>query len=354
MTIPAEETDDGSGGASPDGSMADRCIYFDTASSLMDLLAGDPVDNLKTASKRLGVQLVSRDNWVRITADAPERFQVAENFFKTLSDLCKMTGMPLLQSDFTRILAAAEENRTGDLKEYFLQRIKVGPRKREIMPRTPTQLAYVQAMRKDAVVFGVGPAGTGKTYLAMAMAVSRLLAGDYDRIILTRPAVEAGENLGFLPGKLEEKINPYLRPLYDALYDMLDFSEAEELITRNVIEVAPLAFMRGRTLNRAFVILDEAQNASPEQMLMFLTRLGFRSQCVVCGDPTQTDLPARKASGLNDALRRLAPVPGITICRFHAGDVVRHRLVERIVNAYAAEIPQSDEEEGGAIHAENK
>ena len=203
------------------------------------------------------------------------------------------------------------------------------------MPRTPTQLDYVRALRKKSVVFGVGPAGTGKTYLAMAMAVSKLLAGDCDRIILTRPAVEAGENLGFLPGKLEEKINPYLRPLYDALYDMMDFAEAEQLIERNIIEVAPLAFMRGRTLNNAFIILDEAQNATPEQMLMFLTRLGFKSQCVICGDPSQTDLPHRKASGLADAVRRLEQIPEIAVCHFNASDVVRHRLVEKIVLAYS-------------------
>ena len=213
------------------------------------------------------------------------------------------------------------------------------------MPRTPTQLDYVRALRKKSVVFGVGPAGTGKTYLAMAMAVSKLLAGDCDRIILTRPAVEAGENLGFLPGKLEEKINPYLRPLYDALYDMMDFAEAEQLIERNIIEVAPLAFMRGRTLNNAFIILDEAQNATPEQMLMFLTRLGFKSQCVICGDPSQTDLPHRKASGLADAVRRLEQIPEIAVCHFHASDVVRHRLVEKIVLAYSQKAEAEEEEQ---------
>ena len=168
----------------------------------------------------------------------------------------------------------------------------------------------------------------------MALAVSEFLSGHFDRIILTRPAVEAGENLGFLPGKLEEKINPYLRPLYDALYDMMEVNEASEFMERGIIEVAPLAFMRGRTLNHAFVILDEAQNTTREQMLMFLTRLGFRSKCVVAGDPTQTDLPGHKSSGLPEAVRRLEPVDEIRICRFSAEDVVRHSLVEKIVNAY--------------------
>jgi len=258
-----------------------------------------------------------------------------------------MTGTPPLQHDFERIAEACAGGRSAGIGEYFTERIKVSPKKREIMPRTPVQLEYVRAIREKTIVFGVGPAGTGKTYLAMAAAVSHLLSGNCDRIVLTRPAVEAGENLGFLPGKLEDKINPYLRPLYDALYDMMDMSEAETLIERNVIEVAPLAFMRGRTLNRAFVILDEAQNATPEQMLMFLTRLGMQSKCIVCGDPTQTDLPSRRASGLCDALRRLSRIPEIAICRFTSSDVVRHRLVEQIVQAYsetAATPPETKEE----------
>ncbi len=318
-------------------------IYFDSSATLVSVLAGEIQENLSVAADRLGVGLVSRDNWIALTASDPEKLRSAETFFQELQQLYRMSGATLLQHDFDQILNAVAEHRSGDLKDYFSQRIKVSPRKREIMPRTPAQLAYVQAMREKSVVFGVGPAGTGKTYLAMALAVSRLLAGEHDRIILTRPAVEAGENLGFLPGRLEEKINPYLRPLYDALYDMMDFAEAEALIERNVIEVAPLAFMRGRTLNNAFIILDEAQNTTHEQMLMFLTRLGFRSKCVVCGDPSQTDLPRRHSSGLRDALDKLSDLPEIAICRFGAGDVVRHRLVEKIVNAYA----RSKEKESG-------
>ena len=234
-------------------------------------------------------------------------------------------------------LSAFQESRETELQNFFSQRIKVSPKKQEIVPRTPNQLAYVKAVRTKDVVFGIGPAGTGKTYLAMALAVSELLAGRVDRIVLTRPAVEAGENLGFLPGKIEEKINPYLRPLYDALYDMLEFEEAAALIDRGIIEVAPLAFMRGRTLNNSFIILDEAQNASREQMLMFLTRLGFHSKCVVAGDPTQIDLPGKRTSGLIHAVRRLERIPEIAVCAFNTGDVVRHSLVEKIVNAYQNE-----------------
>ncbi len=319
-----------------------RC-YFDSPAALLAVFAGDPVENLKAASAALGVRFVCRDNWVQILSPDSDALKRGESFLNTLKELYKMTGVPLLPHDFDRILSASVQGQEGDLKAYFTERIKVSPRKREIMPRTPVQLAYVKALRNQSVVFGIGPAGTGKTYLAMAMAVSGLLSGSWERIILTRPAVEAGENLGFLPGKLEEKINPYLRPLYDALYDMVDFAEAEQLIARNVIEVAPLAFMRGRTLNHAFVILDEAQNATREQMLMFLTRLGFQSRCVVCGDPTQTDLPHRKQSGLTDAVRRLSNIPEIAVCRFGASDVVRHRLVEKIVNAY-----EKKEEEGPA------
>ena len=192
----------------------------------------------------------------------------------------------------------------------------------------------MRAIREKDIVFGIGPAGTGKTYLAMAMAVSALLKGRFNRIILTRPAKEAGENLGFLPGNLEEKILPYLRPLYDALYDMIPFEDASSLIERNIIEVAPLAFMRGRTLNSAFIILDEAQNTTEEQMLMFLTRLGYDSQCVITGDPTQNDLARHERSGLIHAEKTLQEIPEIAFCKFTSRDVVRHALVEKIINAY--------------------
>ncbi|MPN23337.1 PhoH-like protein [bioreactor metagenome] len=231
-------------------------------------------------------------------------------------------------------MRAFRDREDDELKALFAGRIKVGGRKREILPRSKAQLTYLKMLRSRDVVFGVGPAGTGKTYLAMAVAVSELLAGNCNRIVLTRPAKEAGENLGFLPGSLEEKIMPYLRPLYDALYDMLDFSEAANLIERNVIEVAPLAFMRGRTLNHAFIILDEAQNTTEEQMLMFLTRLGYRSRCVITGDPSQSDLGRHERSGLKHGLLTLRDIPEIGIVEFSTRDVVRHALLEKIIHAY--------------------
>jgi phosphate starvation-inducible PhoH-like protein len=238
------------------------------------------------------------------------------------------------QNDFDQILKAFRDHRDTELKLLFAERIPVGSKKRDIIPRSKAQLEYLRAIREKDIVFGTGPAGTGKTYLAMAMAVSALLKGRFSRIILTRPAKEAGESLGFLPGNLEEKILPYLRPLYDALYDMISFEDASSLIERNIIEVAPLAFMRGRTLNNAFVILDEAQNTTEEQMLMFLTRLGYDSQCVITGDPTQNDLAKHERSCLIHAEKTLQNISEIAFCKFSSRDVVRHALVEKIINAY--------------------
>jgi phosphate starvation-inducible PhoH-like protein len=213
-------------------------------------------------------------------------------------------------------------------------RIQVSAKKPAILPKTFLQKAYVETIRHHDLVFGIGPAGTGKTYLAMAMAISYLKSDKINRIILTRPAVEAGEALGFLPGDLQEKIFPYLRPLYDALYDMLDVEEIQKLMDKGILEIAPLAYMRGRTLNGAFVILDEGQNATTEQMFMFLTRLGAESKCIVTGDPTQVDLPHSKKSGLVEAVQALSPVEGIGFVRFEDTDVIRHELVGKIVRAY--------------------
>ena len=224
-----------------------------------------------------------------------------------------------------------------DLREHFLRggQLRQAGRRR-IMAKSANQRRYLDAIEQHDIVFGIGPAGTGKTYLAMAQAVNYLLAKKVSRIILARPAVEAGEKLGFLPGDLQEKVNPYLRPLYDALYDMLEVEKAERMLERGVIEVAPLAFMRGRTLNDAFVILDEAQNTTSEQMKMFLTRLGFGSKAVVTGDITQIDLPAGRLSGLVEAMRVVGKVDGVSFIHFDDRDVVRHKLVQAIVKAYEA------------------
>ncbi len=281
----------------------------------------------------LETHLTPRDSGVRIAGedDACAR---AKRFFDELNSLYMLRHHELDRQDVDQLMRAFRDREDDELKALFAGRIKVGGRKREILPRSKAQLTYLKMLRSRDVVFGVGPAGTGKTYLAMAVAVSELLAGNCNRIVLTRPAKEAGENLGFLPGSLEEKIMPYLRPLYDALYDMLDFSEAANLIERNVIEVAPLAFMRGRTLNHAFIILDEAQNTTEEQMLMFLTRLGYRSRCVITGDPSQSDLGRHERSGLKHGLLTLRDIPEIGIVEFSTRDVVRHALLEKIIHAY--------------------
>jgi len=308
-------------------------FYFENGMTLHEVFANHTQRNLKLTETLLDVSLVARDFWIKISGEK-DKISRAKEFFQELANVCQMRKRNLDQNDFEQVLRAFRDDSTSELKQLFSEKIKVGPKKRDIVPRSRAQLNYLRSIRQNDIAFGIGPAGTGKTYLAMAMAVSELLQGNYARIILTRPAKEAGENLGFLPGSLEEKIMPYLRPLYDALYDMVDFDEAAGLIERNVIEVAPLAFMRGRTLNNAFIILDEAQNTTPEQMLMFLTRLGFDSQCVITGDPLQTDLPNKQSSGLVHAAKILKNIPEIGISKFSTRDVVRHMLVEKIINAY--------------------
>ena len=243
-------------------------------------------------------------------------------------------GYKLARGDVKTASQLVVQDENVDLADYFL---RGGPKttgKRQVMPKSVNQRRYLEAIDKHDIVFGIGPAGTGKTYLAMAQAVSYLLAKRISRIILARPAVEAGEKLGFLPGDLQEKVNPYLRPLYDALYDMMDLERVERLIERGTIEVAPIAFMRGRTLNDAFVILDEAQNTTSEQMKMFLTRLGFGSKAVITGDITQIDLPTGRTSGLVEAIKVVGQVEGIAFIHFDERDVVRHQLVQQIVKAY--------------------
>src|SRR6202023_1220851 len=245
-------------------------------------------------------------------------------------------GFKLSNADVKTASDLVAQDHSVDLREHFIKGSLTPAGKRRVAPKTINQRRYLDAIDGNDIVFGVGPAGTGKTYLAMAQAVAFLVAKKVTRIILARPAVEAGEKLGFLPGDLQEKVNPYLRPLYDALYDMLEIDKVERFIERGTIEIAPIAFMRGRTLNDAFVILDEAQNTTSEQMKMFLTRLGFGSKAVVTGDITQIDLPAGRTSGLVEAMKVVANVEGVSFIHFDARDVVRHKLVQQIVKAYEA------------------
>jgi phosphate starvation-inducible PhoH-like protein len=299
---------------------------------LANLLFGQANKNLKQIEKILGVRLSSKGFDLYIQGDAVQ-VELCRRLLEELYALLRK-GYPLYPTDIdyaVRILAADSKARLGDI---FLDTIWISARKKMIAPKSLAQKTYIDAIRTNDVVFGIGPAGTGKTYLAMAMAVSFLLKKEVARIVLVRPAVEAGERLGFLPGDIAEKVNPYLRPLYDALFDMVDRDRGQELIDKGVIEVAPLAFMRGRTLNDAFVILDEAQNTTAEQMKMFLTRLGFGSRAVVTGDITQIDLPSGRISGLREALDVLKGIKGICFNYFTDRDVVRHPIVQAIVQAY--------------------
>ncbi len=322
--------------------------YIESSGAEIDaVFAGNLSANLKRVEEVFGVSLITRDSWIKVEADDPETVRRVKSFLEHLFRLHADTHNPLRQMDFDLTLKSYSSGSPAELSNFFASKIRISRKRQEIVPRTRNQLAYVEAMNKHDIVFALGPAGTGKTYLAVAMAVNALMTGKRDRIILARPAVEAGENLGFLPGKLEDKINPYLRPLHDALREMIEPQELATLTERGMIELAPLAFMRGRTLNNSFIILDEAQNTTDDQMLMFLTRLGFNSQCVIAGDPSQTDLPSRKTSGLARAIRLLSKIDGIRVCRFDRGDVMRHSLVERIVNAYeqAAHAQAEDAEE---------
>jgi phosphate starvation-inducible PhoH-like protein len=279
--------------------------------------------------------VVAREAELRIDG-SEEDLRRAVEFFELLRD-AKVRGLSLRTGDVRRMLESWMRGAGEELREFVRQPFVVSTPRRSIAAKTPGQRRYLEAIRDNTIVFGTGPAGTGKTYLAVAAAVAALVRGDVQRIVLARPAVEAGEALGFLPGDLREKLLPYLRPLQDALQDMLDRDVVERFIDKGVIEIAPLAYMRGRTLAQAFVILDEAQNTTPEQMLLLLTRLGEEGRIVVTGDPSQVDLPRHKVSGLEHACRLLGQVPGIAVCRLDAGDTVRHPLVRRIIQAYAAE-----------------
>jgi len=303
---------------------------------LLGPLFGEFDRNLVAIEDRLGVYIAARGTKVQIEGDpeaAARAREVLLGLYNRLDEgqdidaelvnaIIAMSGQPTLDG-------IIEDNAVIEAPKVMIR-----TRKKTIVPRSKTQGAYMEALARDDMIFALGPAGTGKTYLAVAQAVQQLIGGSVDRLILSRPAVEAGERLGFLPGDMKEKVDPYLRPLYDALYDMLPTEQVERRIASGEIEIAPIAFMRGRTLSDAFIILDEAQNTTPQQMKMFLTRFGMRSRMVICGDPNQTDLPVGATSGLNDAVGKLEGIARIATIRFGVGDVVRHPLVGKIVEAY--------------------
>lgn len=298
----------------------------------IEAIFGSYDEHLKQFEHVFHVQIRTAGHELLISGDA-DNIAKTERVIWQLSDLLR-EGYRFSRGDVKRASQLVAEDATVDLRDYFLRSPVRPSGKRQVIPKSINQRRYLDTIEQHDIVFGIGPAGTGKTYLAMAEAVSFLTSKRVGRIILARPAVEAGEKLGFLPGDLQEKINPYLRPLYDALYDMLDADRVSRLLDRGVIEIAPLAFMRGRTLNDAFVILDEAQNTTKEQMKMFLTRLGFGSKAVVTGDVTQIDLPTGRTSGMVEAIKVLHAVNGVALVHFDERDVVRHPLVRHIVKAY--------------------
>ncbi|QAZ68130.1 PhoH family protein [Solidesulfovibrio carbinolicus] len=310
----------------------ERRLDFDDPALARDLF-GPHNANIALIAGKSGARLDTRGSSVILRADSEETLSHVANVLVQLYGLLRQ-GKPIYPADVEQALSVLAKEPEASLQRVYREESLVISPKKTVTPRTATQRDYLSAIRRHDLVFGIGPAGTGKTYLAVAMGVGFLLERRVKRLILTRPAVEAGEKLGFLPGDMVEKINPYLRPLYDALNDMLDFRKVREMLDTGVIEVAPLAFMRGRTLNDALIILDEAQNTTPEQMKMFLTRLGLSSKAVVTGDATQIDLPSHTASGLVEARRVLRNVRGIEFVTFSDADVVRHPLVGRIVQAY--------------------
>lgn len=289
--------------------------------------------NIKVLSKLLGIPLGQRGREVTVGEGKPELVKAAHKVLEALSKMAEEGGHPG-QWDTECLTNLALGDPDIDLLEYIRPAFNSHLAGSQVAPKTPSQRAYIEAMKNSELVFGIGPAGTGKTYLAVAMAVACLGAGLVSKIVITRPAVEAGEKLGFLPGDLAEKVNPYLRPIYDALDDLLTYEKYAKLAEKRIVEIAPLAFMRGRTLGDAFVILDEAQNCTREQMKMFLTRLGPGSRAVVTGDPGQSDLPGGQSAALMEAVNILEGIEGIAFCRFSALDVVRHRLVKKIIEAY--------------------
>ncbi|NBB79081.1 MAG: AAA family ATPase [Verrucomicrobia bacterium] len=312
--------------------MPSETFHFPSARQLSQLFANDD-RNLEAAEQALGVRLTTRDDWV--TAEGPaKKIDQAKTLFQLL-EAARGQGLRIRNSDFHYTLRCVADGRADNLREIYRDPMVIRLKRQSVVPKTLNQKRYLQAIDAYPITFGIGPAGTGKTYLAMAMAMRELLEGHVERIILTRPAVEAGEALGFLPGELQEKILPYLTPLYDAMNDMIGKEQTLQLVERGIVEIAPLAYMRGRTLANAFIVLDEAQNTTHEQMMMFLTRLGDGSRMVITGDITQIDLPRAKQSGLKEATRILEDIEPIRLFYFDGQDVVRHPLVQDIINAYA-------------------
>ena len=311
--------------------MATLTLHFENARQAQQLFDNDP-NNLRLLQEVLEVQATSRDGWIRLEGEQ-DSIDHAKEVFGSLQSMVD-SGQHPGKREFVQAVETVKENGVDALKSLSEDRIPTTPRKAIVTPKTLGQREYIRAIKNHDVTIGAGPAGTGKTYLAMAMAVNTFTRGDVSRIILTRPAVEAGEALGFLPGDLKEKLSPYLRPLHDALMDMMPPEDIQRHMERESIEIAPLAYMRGRTLNNAFVILDEAQNTTDEQMFMFLTRLGYNTRAVVTGDTTQIDLPTQKRSGLVEAMETLAKVKEVGLVQLGEKDVIRHPLVRRIIKAY--------------------
>ncbi len=336
-------------GASKPGAAVDQpvLLQFDD-NNLLPPLYGEHDQHLTRLEAQLGVRLAARGNRVSISGPA-DAVRAAELALTALYERLRK-GLEVSDGEVDAAVRMVMQTPAGaGAADIHADDLTIVTRKRRLSPRSPTQAAYMRALRSRELVFAIGPAGTGKTYLAVAMAVSLMMEGRVERIILSRPAVEAGEHLGFLPGDLREKVDPYLRPLYDALFDMLPAEQVMRHLSNGEIEVAPLAFMRGRTLRNAFVILDEAQNTTPVQMKMFLTRLGENSRMVVTGDPSQVDLPKGQPSGLRDAVELLSGMDPVALVRFTNTDVMRHSLVTRIVRAYEARdrSEESDHEPGG-------
>jgi phosphate starvation-inducible PhoH-like protein len=322
------------GGPTAASPVSAQTLQFENARAVQLLYVNDP-GLLKNLEETLGVRVTTREGWVRLEGE-PERVERAKRVFEQL-DAARQSGTTIRKHEFFYALRSVSEpgqSAAPDLSSLTSLKILTSTRKPPVVAKTAGQLEYLRTIGNHDVVFGIGPAGTGKTFLAMASALAALRKEQVSRIILTRPAVEAGEALGFLPGDLQEKIFPYLRPLYDALHHLLEPEELQKYMDRRMVEIAPLAYMRGRTLDHAFIVLDEAQNTTMEQMFMFLTRMGQGSKCVVTGDRTQIDLPANKRSGLVEAIQALKDVPGIGFAYFEERDVVRHELVQSIIRAY--------------------